>query len=235
MKQLPTLGLALCLCLAADAKADSVTYLAPASDSSALANAAPASDPSVVWSTTDGGNGHTYTLTPTRGTWTAEEAFAVSVGGHLVSINSQAEQTFLISNFLVGSTATVPLWIGLTDQTSPGFGTYNNWTTGEPVTFTNFNPGEPNDQNGIEGYVAMNWHYSFGSSTTMGTWNDLANGGSTVSYNDTNARALGPYYGIVEVVPEPGTVCMLGLAGLFAVSWRLRRRNRVQFTKRTGR
>ncbi len=227
MKRLSTFGLALCLCLAANAKADSVTYLAPASDTSTAMNSAAAFDTSIVWSPADGGNGHLYMLTPTRGTWTAEEAVAVAMGGHLVSINSQAEQNFLISNFLVGSTATVPLWIGLTDQPNHDSESYTTWTTGEPVTFTNFNPGEPNNQQSDEDYVAMNWHYSFGSSTTMGTWNDLPNGGSTVSYNDTNARALGPYYGIVEVVPEPGTMCMLAFAGLFVVGQKLRRNKRA--------
>ena len=68
----------------------------------------------------------------------------------------------------------------------------------------------------------------------MGTWNDLPNGGSTVSYNDTNARALGPYYGIVEIVPEPGTVWLLALAGLSLVCWKTRRPAQVRLAKRGG-
>ena len=179
----------------------------------------------VVWTTAEGGNGHTYELTDTRTTWTAAEAEAEALGGHLVSINSQAEQDFLISTFLADgtSTATVPLWIGLMGQVSQNSVSYTNWTSGEALTYTNFNPGEPNDQQGMEDYVAMNWHYSFGSSSTKGTWNDLANGGSTVSYNDTNARALGPYYGVVEIVPEPGTVATLTVGALVGV-WALCRK-----------
>lgn len=227
MKRLLAFGLAFYLCLAANARADLGADLTPASSVSissapGTSNGTDFSAP-VVWSAINGDNGHIYTLTPTRGTWTAEEAVAEAMGGTLVSINSQAEQDFVISTFLVGSTATVPLWIGLTDLSPAGSAGYSTWITGEPVTYTNFNPNEPNGQNGGEHYVAMNWHYSFGSSNTMGTWNDLPNEGSTVSYNPTNDRALGPYYGIVEIVPEPGTMWTLALAGFLLFCRKVRR------------
>ena len=211
MKLLSGLALTFCLCLAVNARAD-------------------LNDP-VIWASIQGGNNHFYMLTPTRDTWTAQEAYAATVGGHLVSINSQAEQNFLISTFLVGSTSTIPLWIGLTDQPNHDSQSYTTWTTGESVTYRNFNPNEPNNAATDEDYVAMNWHYSFGSSNTMGTWNDLPNGGSTVSYNATNDRALGPYYGIVEIVPEPGTVWLLALAGLSLVCWKTRRPAQARLAK----
>ena len=162
-------------------------------------------------------NGHTYQLTPSPDTWTASEAYALTLGGHLVSITSQAEQNFIVSTFLGANSplANSPLWIGLTDQPNHDSRAYTNWTTGEAVTYTNFFQGEPNNLQTNEDYVALNWHYSFGSSSTQGQWNDLPNGGSTENYGGNNARALGPYYGIVEispttpVVPEPGTVWML--------------------------
>ena len=53
-------------------------------------------------------DGHEYYLTSV-GTWMQAEAEAVSMGGHLVSINDAAEQVF-IHGLLSGST-----WIGLTD------------------------------------------------------------------------------------------------------------------------
>lgn len=217
MKRLPAIGLAFFLCFAASAKADLGASLTPVS--SVSTSSAPGTSSKtdfsapVVWSAINSGNGHVYMLTPTRGTWTAEEAVAEAMGGTLVSINSQAEQNFLVSTFLVGSTATVPLWIGLTDLPPAGSAGYSTWVTGEPVTYTNFNPDDPNGQNGDEHHIALNWHYSFGSSNTMGTWNDLPNGGSTVSYNPTNDRALGPYYEIVEIVPEPGTMWTLAPMG----------------------
>ena len=181
--------------------------------------------PSILWSTAVGGNGHTYALTLARDTWTASEAAAVAAGGHLVSITSQAEQDFVVANFLTGAGATSPFWIGLTDQPNHDSRSYTNWTTGEAVTYANFFPGEPNNLKSDEDYVAINWHYSFGSSPTPGTWNDLPNGGSTDSFNATNARALGPYYGIAEFaqfVPEPGTnvALVLSAASGLVLLWR---------------
>ena len=53
--------------------------------------------------------------------WTTAEANAVSLGGHLVSINSQEEQDFVYSNF--GPTlgdGEDGKWIGATDKDSEG-------------------------------------------------------------------------------------------------------------------
>ena len=178
-------------------------------------------------------NGHIYELTPTTGNWSVEEAYAESIGGHLVSITSQGEQSFIDSTFLAAGSpvANYPLWIGLTDQPNHDSMDYTTWTTGEAVTYTNFYPGEPNNLQSDEDYIALNWEYSFGTTTTQGQWDDLPLNGSTASYNATNARALGPYYGIVEIgaVPEPATVWMLAVgacAGL-GVCARTRFRNKA--------
>src|SRR5262249_37627601 len=48
-------------------------------------------------------NGHYYTLTNQSESWDAAEAEAVALGGHLVAINDQAEQDFLVRSFLSGS------------------------------------------------------------------------------------------------------------------------------------
>ncbi|MTJ49389.1 C-type lectin domain-containing protein [Dolichospermum sp. UHCC 0259] len=102
-------------------------------------------------------NGSTYILSNSA-TWQQAQAEAQSLGGNLVTINSQAEQDWLVSTFGVNQT----LWIGLTDQVTEG---QFNWVSGETSTYTNWLPGEPN--NGWEGenYVEMN----FGS---PGKWND---------------------------------------------------------------
>ena len=181
------------------------------------------------WSTGPDANDAYFFLTLDRTTWTGAEAEAEAFGGHLASITSPEEQAFLENTFLAPGdpTATVPLWIGLEAQIPGDLDSYTTWTDGQPVTYTNYNPGEPNDLNGDEAYVAINWHYSFGSSDTPGTWNDLPNGGSTEDYGGDNSRALGPYYGIVEVeVPEPGSAWLL-LPGLLAGGAWFRRRSRV--------
>ncbi|MBS1746371.1 MAG: HYR domain-containing protein, partial [Bacteroidetes bacterium] len=104
-------------------------------------------------------SGHKYFISTATVNWTSAKAIATSLGGHLVSIGSAGEQNFL-------QTATVTqAWIGLTDEVSEG---NYSWVTNEPVTYTNWSSGEPNDAGGIEDYAIINWY--------NGTWNDLSNG-----------------------------------------------------------
>ncbi|QEI41650.1 Poly(beta-D-mannuronate) C5 epimerase 5 [Dolichospermum sp. UHCC 0315A] len=106
-------------------------------------------------------NNSTYLLT-NLGTWQQAQAQAQSVGGNLVTINSQAEQDWLISTF--GSSE--QLWIGLTDQVTEG---QFKWASGEISTYTNWYAGQP-DNGGPNGedYVVLN----YGSA---GKWNDYPN------------------------------------------------------------
>ena len=100
-------------------------------------------------------------------TWTSSEALAVSLGGHLASINDQAEQDFVLSNF--GNIAGVDrrLWIGFTDFGSEGA---FYWSDGSSAKYTNWNPGEPNNSGAVEHYAEM-----LGSN---GKWNDLNDAGA---------------------------------------------------------
>jgi|GEM_PF-2709767 len=112
-------------------------------------------------------DGHTYFVITDRD-WNAAEAFAVSLGGHLATINDEAENIFLVSAFAGGET-----WIGLNDRDSEG--TFV-WTSGEPVTYTNWAPGEPSDSTGDENAAYLH---------STGQWNDS---------NESESRP-----GIVEV------------------------------------
>jgi hypothetical protein len=172
-------------------------------------------------------NSHYYGVTLNTETWAQAEAQAVSLGGHLASVTSQNEENFLINTFVVSSTpggSLQPLWIGLYDANfSPNTANRNFvWTTGEPVSYTDWNPGEPNNNGGNEWYVAFNFHYAFGQTSTKGTWNDTTLGGSV----------SGPYRGIIELnfnptaVPEPGPLALAGVAAAVGagVQWRRRRR-----------
>lgn len=141
------------------------------------------------WPVASGGNGHWYGLTETPMSWTEAEAVAVAEGGHLASIGSAAEESFLTSTFGVGL-----YWIGFTDAASEGTWA---WSDGTAVTYENWAPGEPNDwpNAGIpheEDYALISW--------------------SGVQWNDLDDRS-GYTYGIVEVVPEPQTYAVVA-AGL---------------------
>lgn len=159
-----------------------------------LASASAHADISVLSTATFGG--HTYQML-SDDTWTNSEAFAVSHGGHLVAVNSAAENDFISTTF--GSS--VALWIGL-NRTAPGASTFG-WSNGDAVTYTNFAGGEPNNAGGNEDYV----HTYVG-----GQWNDLPN----------DSGYAGPKHGVVEItpVPEPESWAMmlagLGLLGVFA-------------------
>ncbi|XP_068430349.1 uncharacterized protein [Clinocottus analis] len=93
--------------------------------------------------------------------WGAAHEDCVSRGGNLVSIHNQEEEEFL-ALYSKGTSK----WIGL--KHNPLEGGYS-WTDGNPVSHTNWGPGEPNNHEGREECVEM-------VSSTNGTysqWNDL--------------------------------------------------------------
>jgi len=115
---------------------------------------------------TDPSSGNRY-LAINATSWTAAEAFAQQLGGHLVSINSQAEQDFVWQNF--GSLGGIDrrVWIGFSDASSEGAFA---WSDGTAAKYTNWNPGEPNNSGGVEHFAEL-----LGSN---GRWNDLNEAGS---------------------------------------------------------
>ena len=167
------------------------------------------------WPIASGGNGHLYGITESAGNWLDAETTAVTLGGHLASITSAAEQSFVENTFLVGPIALKPVWIGLTDQASE---VLFLWVTGEPLSFTKWKSGEPNNL-GDEDYVAINWEHGRGG--PLGTWNDCPLGGT----GDFGTNTTGPYFGLIEIVPEPPTVI---LSGLGDVGFVLRRRRSIE-------
>lgn len=151
-----------------------------------------------TWSASQGGNGHLYAVTESPSSWFDAEAIAVAEGGHLVTINNQAEQDWLNMTFPSGE----PFhpWIGLwQDPNNPGYSEPGGgwvWVDGDPATYRNWASGEPNQSLGApEDYAQM---HAFGP----GLWQDVP---GNVSY------ALQP--GIIEQVPTP-TSALLGVVGL---------------------
>ena len=148
----------------------------------------------IQWAAGEGGNGHYYMLTDTPSNWLEAQAEAVALGGHLVSINDSQEQAFIVATFLSGNANNNTYWTGLTDRDSEG--TFV-WVTGEPVNYTNWNPGEPNNSGSDEDYGVINWHFPVGSSdAVLGDWNDVPLEGI-----DGDDQGTQNYVGIVEITP----------------------------------
>ncbi len=146
-------------------------------------------------------NGHSYYLT-SPGTWQDGEAYAQSLGGHLVTINDPAEDAWVYANFLVPDPNRNP-YMGLNDADENGTWT---WISGEPVNYLNWAPGEPNFPWEFYGnYFQVNSSYP-------GKWN--------------NTIPTDPLNSIVEVVPEPTSLSLLVLTAL-GLRWTRRARTRV--------
>lgn len=102
-------------------------------------------------------NGIHYYLSTNQLTWTQAAAQAVANGGHLAVVPNAA-----VNNFLQANNSGLQAYIGLTDEITEGS---FRWVDGSPLTYTNWNPGEPNNAGGGNGedYVVM---------FNTGRWND---------------------------------------------------------------
>ena len=100
-------------------------------------------------------NGHSYYRSTGTAFWTDARAACTNMGGHLVTVTTSAENTFIFNLWPSG-------WIGLTDEVTEGVW---RWVTGEAYSYTSWNPGEPNNA-GNEDYVQF---------VGGGKWNDLPN------------------------------------------------------------
>ncbi len=107
--------------------------------------------------------GHWYQCFGEPVTWPQAQAACQEMGGHLIIINSEEENTFA-SFFVTGTRA---LWIGLTDEAQEG--TWR-WVDGTPAEFTAWAPGEPNDWQGREDHAEIALYEDDG--VIYARWND---------------------------------------------------------------
>jgi hypothetical protein len=158
-----------------------VTMLAAAVTSRAATLAGPIVNPA---------NGHTYYLLTTD-TWQNSELQAVALGGHLATINDQAEQTWVFSTFGSYGGVNRSLWLGLREVGAEG---NYQWVSQESLTYTHWNRNQPDNANGTESYVHMiNVGNVYGH--PGGEWNDLRS-------PNTDFSTFNPLCGVVEV-PAP--------------------------------
>jgi hypothetical protein len=116
-------------------------------------------------------NGSTYYLLSTS-SWTDAQTQAKAMGGNLATIRNEDEHNFIYNTF--GNWGGTPhhLWIGLW-RTNDFPGIFR-WVSGEPVSYTRWAPGEPNNCGG-EGEnrgIIFSPDYPVG-----GYWNDVTDSG----------------------------------------------------------
>ncbi len=91
------------------------------------AAAAPSTGDAVQWRVEDGGNGHWYRLDSVLRSWTVARSHAESVGGHLATITTPAENAF-VKSFVYTLGTFSDTWLGAVKSTPASSWT---WITGE--------------------------------------------------------------------------------------------------------
>ncbi len=109
--------------------------------------------PPIQWKESEGGNGHWYSASTSTASWPGARGAAESVGAMLACTETAAEAEFLRS---AGLTNELFVFVGLyQDFKDPNYvepaGGWR-WLSGEPFDATLWQPGEPNDLFGGEGY-----------------------------------------------------------------------------------
>jgi hypothetical protein len=155
-------------------------------------------------------------------TWEDAEANAVSIGGHLVAIGSEDENTFLFSAFNITgdweNPGYHPLWAGFSDAAQEGTWV---WSNGESVTYMNWAPILPQYGQGCAApdggtpCQPSDEDYLHLGRFPGGYWNDTAN---------DNSRTI---QGIAEIPYDntaavPGPLPTVGIAAAFGYSRKLR-------------
>lgn len=138
-------------------------------------------------------------------TWQNSEAQAVDLGGHLVTINDQAEQDWVFTTFGSYGGTSRSLWIGLREVDLQG---NYEWSSGESVDYAHWLPGQPDNSpvTGGESYVHMlNSGNEYGH--PGGFWNDLA------SPNE-GFPTFDPLCGVVEVIARELPILSIRLSPL---------------------
>jgi len=119
-------------------------------------------------------NGHTYQLFITNDyNWTQINAFCEYKGGHLVTVTSEAEKQAIYNE-----TSSYYSVIETVEWSSLAMGLYKEngnwkWVTGEPYSYSSWQPGEPTNDGNYGYYVITkngNWH-DYGANCDSGLGN----------------------------------------------------------------
>ena len=147
------------------------------------AQAEDSDDMEVLYTAVNPNNNNTYHLL-SASSWEDAASYARSLDGFLVTVDDEAENTWLFDTFASWDNQSRHLWIGLSDEGEEG---QYRWHDGTPFMYREWGDAQPS-AGGDEDYVHI-------ASTNMGnidpgTWNDLEN----------NPQYF-PVYGVVEIGP----------------------------------
>ncbi|MDB4957569.1 MAG: hypothetical protein JWO36_5138 [Myxococcales bacterium] len=141
-----------------------------------------------------------YRVMLTGQLWLDAEADCESDGGHLIVIDDSNENNWLVNQLVLAAAPSA--WIGSSDHVMEG--TFR-WVTGAPMSFANWDVGEPNNSLSSEDCVQI---------YVSGVWNDsrcYANQFVYVCECDQMPRATPATYCDTQTSPncgECGVVCV---------------------------
>lgn len=133
---------------------------------------------------TNPANGHDYYLLASK-SWTESEAEAESLGGSLATIKNAGDQAWVYSTFGAYGGINRNLWIGL-HRVGPQRSL--EWVMGGKPGYVNWTGGQPDDMNGVEGFVFM--------ASASRPWGFLPGGWADIT---DRGNAGDPLCGVVEV------------------------------------
>ncbi len=113
--------------------------------------AAAQAPPAVQWRVEDGGNGHWYRVDVWTKSieWTTARIHAAELGGHLVTITTEAEDLWILSLVMNTDGAWEGVrgpWLGAFAEAPCTSGdACFEWITGEPFSYTRWHPGNPDN------------------------------------------------------------------------------------------
>lgn len=139
-------------------------------------------------------NGHKHRLLSTA-SWTAASSAFFDAGTNFVTVRNGRENEWLRQSLLnnVSGWSAGPGYIGLSDAAVEGNFV---WTSGQPLTFTNWAPGEPNNGGGNEDSVEL--------FNVDGRWNDVSTAVELPAISDAWRTQCGGASGPCEAVHGPG-------------------------------
>ena len=162
-------------------------------------------------------NGHKYEsiAVPSWLNWYAAKNAAEAAGGYLATIHSESE-----NQVVFGLVDSPEFWTVGGNPLGPWIGGYQpagspepdgnwRWVTGEPWTYSNWDPGEPSNADGLENALSF-----------VARSEDQR----TDKWNDVRDLWVLPGYVVEHDIPEPSTLLLLsmGAVGLLAYAWRRR-------------